>query len=207
MKRLLPMLAVFASVPVWPQQQCTPDRVDVIAGQANATADSAQNLRKAPGSLRAEVPRLAKKAQEAAAKSKPPGGNACSPGCSSAEGPAHIFLSIIPNKLLSGYADERKCEELLKQTTSHPLKFTHRAQSEKELCTWLSDVSQGHGDDGTALYNKCSGRCSPRYFTDVFQDGNGFVAYLDVVCGLARDKTDNTYAVSSGYRSACQVTP
>ena len=115
-------------------------------------------------------------------------------------------MSVVPSKFLSGYADSQKCEELLKQTSSRPLRFgPRRARSEKELTAWLSDVSRGNGQDGALLYEKCSGKCSPRYFMDVAQDGDGLVANLDVVCGPARDKTDNTYAVSSGYRWACRA--
>ncbi|HTS51695.1 MAG TPA: hypothetical protein VMH26_00315 [Burkholderiales bacterium] len=54
------------------------------------------------------------------------------------------------------------------------------------------------------LYQKCGGSCSPRYFMDVFQDADRFVATLEVVCGHARDKADNSYAVTSGYRWACE---
>jgi hypothetical protein len=207
MKRLFALLAVLASAPVWPQQRCAPDHVDVIQDHVSATADPGQNLRKSPGSLRAEVSRLGKKVLDEAATSSSPNGNACSPSCSVVEGSAHALFSIVPNKVLNGYADERKCEELLKQTTSHPLKFSHSARSEKELGVWLSDVSKGRREDGAALYNKCGGRCSPRYFADVVQDGSGFTVNLDVVCGPARDKEDNTYGVSSGYRWACRATP
>jgi hypothetical protein len=59
-------------------------------------------------------------------------------------------------------------------------------------------VSRGNGKDGALLYDKCSGKCSPRYFMEVAQDGEGFVANLDVVCGTARDKADNTFAIASG---------
>ena len=115
-------------------------------------------------------------------------------------------MSLVPNKFLSDYADEQKCEELLKETSVHPLRFgPRRTRSEKELGTWLSDISQGRGDEGTVLYRKCTGKCSPRYLLDMAGDGDGFVANLDVVCGPARDRTDNTYAVASGYRWACRA--
>jgi hypothetical protein len=101
----------------------------------------------------------------------------------------------------AGATDAQKCEELLKDTSNRPLRFgPHRAQSEKELTAWLSDVSRGSGKDGALLYEQCSGKCSPRYFMDVVPDGKGFVANLNVVCGPARDKADNTFALSSAYR-------
>jgi hypothetical protein len=206
MKRLVAVLTVFVSVPAWPQQLCAPDHVDVIENRASATVDYGENLRMSPGSLRAELSRLAKKAEDQAAKADPASGNACSSTCPVVQEPAHILMSLVPNKFISGYADEQKCEELQKTTSSRPLRFgPRRARSEKELGTWLSDVSQGRGDDGTALYSKCSGKCSPRYLLDVARDGDGFVANLDVVCGPARDRTDNTYAVSSGYRWTCRA--
>jgi hypothetical protein len=206
MKCLFAVLAALLSVPVWSQQACAPDRVDVIENRTSATADYGANLRKSPGSLRAELSRLAKKAEDQASKADPASGTACSSTCPVVEEPAHILMSLVPNKFISGYADEQKCEELLKETSVRPLRFgPRRARSEKELGAWLSDVSQGRGDDGTALYGKCSGKCSPRYLLDVARDGDGFVANLDVVCGPARDKADNTYAVASGYRWACRA--
>jgi hypothetical protein len=39
---------------------------------------------------------------------------------------------------------------------------------------------------------------------DAFQDADHFVATLDVVCGHARDKADNSYTVGSGYRWVCE---
>jgi len=206
MRPVFAVLAVFVPVAAWSQQPCSPDHVDVIENHASATANYGENLRKSPGSLRAEVSRLAGKAEDEAAKADPASGNACSSSCPVVQEPAHILLSIVPNKFLSGYDEEQKCEELMKQTSSRPLRFgPRRARTEKEVGAWLSDVSQGHGEDGTVLYSKCSGKCSPRYLLDVARDGDGFVANLDVVCGPARDKTDNTYAVSSGYRWACRA--
>ena len=206
MKLLSAVLAVFVSIPAWSQQLCAPDHVDVTENHASATADHAANLRMSPGSLRAQFSRLAKKAEDQAAKADPASGNPCSSTCAVVQEPAHILMSLVPNKFLSGYADEQKCEELLRETSVRPLRFgPRRARSEKELGTWLSDVSQGRGDDGTVLYRKCSGKCSPRYLLDIARDGDGLVANLDVVCGPARDKTDNTYAVASGYRWACRA--
>ena len=206
MKRLLAVLVFLCvALPAWSQQRCAPNHIDVPKEHASATANSGANLRNSPESLRAQLLRLLGNARERVAEAKPP--KACSPSCRVAGRSAHIVVSVVPEKFLSGYADAQKCEELLKQTSSRPLRFGPRsARSEEELTAWLSDVARGNGRDGALLYDKCSGKCSPRYFMDVAQDGDGFVANLNVVCGPARDTTDNTYAVSSGYRWACRAT-
>jgi hypothetical protein len=206
MERFLAFLLLCVAMPAWPQQRCAPNHIDVPKERASATANAGANLRKSPESVRAQLSRLLGNAREQVAEAKPPTGKACSASCRVVGEPAHIVVSVVPKKFLSGYADAQKCEELLKQTSSRPLRFgPRRAQSEKELTAWLSDVSRGTGKDGALLYDKCSGKCSPRYFMDVIQDGEGFVANLNVVCGPARDKTDNTFAISSAYRWACRA--
>jgi hypothetical protein len=192
------------AIPAGSQQRCAPLHVDVAKDKGTASASSSANIVKSADSIGAQASRLLREAQEQLGKAKPPPeGKGCSANC--ATQPALITLSVVPSAFLKKYADAEKCEGLLKQTSSRPFKFgPHRARSEKELTAWLSEVSRGKGRDGTALYAKCDGRCSPRYFMDVARDGDVFVANLEVVCGPARDKTNNSYNISSGYRWACQ---
>jgi hypothetical protein len=205
MKRIFTVLFLCAALPAWSQQRCSPAHIDVPKERTSATANSSANLRKSPESVRAQLSRLLGNAREQVAEAKPPAGKVCSAGCRTVGRPAHIVVSVVPKKFLSDYSDAQKCDDLLKQTSSRPFRFgPHRAQSEKELSAWLSDVSRGSGKDGALLYEKCSGKCSPRYFMDVVPDGEGFVANLNVVCGPARDKADNTFAIASAYRWACQ---
>ena len=192
------------AIPAASQQRCAPSHIDVAKDKGTASASSSANLLKSADSVGAQASLLLRKAQEQRGKAKPPEGKACSANCAVRQ-TALVTLRVVPKTFLKKYADAEKCEGLLKQTSSRPFKFgPHRARSEKELTAWLSDVSRGKGRDGTALYAKCDGRCSPRYFMDVARDGDGFVANLEVVCGPARDKTDNSYDISSGYRWACQ---
>jgi len=202
---LMVALALCIGIPAWSQQACAPNHVDVPKERARATANTVANLRSSPGSLKAELSRLLSDARKEIARAKPPSGNSCSRSCN-AVGPARITVSVVPNKYLKGYADARKCEESLTRTSRHPLRFgPHHASSEKDLGSWISQVSQGHGKDGATLYQKCGGKCSPRYFIDTTRKGDGLVATMDVVCGPARDKDDDTYTVSSGYRWGCRA--
>lgn len=197
-------LAMSVGIPAWAQQHCASDHVDLPKEQTTASAGLLSNLSKSRGSLRAELSRLLANARKQVAQAKP-AGNACSPGCRAAA-PAHILFRVTPNKFLRSYADFDKCEKLLKQTSSQPVRFgPHRARSADELAAWLSDVSQGEGQDGAVLYRRCGGKCSPRYLMDIIPDADRFVATLEVVCGHARDKADNSYAVASGYRWACEI--
>jgi len=193
------------AIPAESQQHCAPLHVDVAKDTGTASASSSANLLKSADSVGAQASQLLRNAQQQLGKAKPPDGKTCSANCALVRQPALVTLSVVPKTFLKNYADAEKCERLLKQTSSRPFKFgPHRARSEKELTAWLSDVSRGKGRDGTSLYAKCDGKCSPRYLMDVIRDGDGFVANLEVVCGPARDKTDNSYAISSGYRWACQ---
>jgi len=204
--RLIAALAWYAAVPAWSQEPCSPAHVDLPRTQASATAKSLANILKSQGSVRAEVTGQLRNARDGAALVRPPE-NACSHLCR-VDQPPQILLTIAPQKLLAAYADADKCEELLRQTSSHPLSFGPRhASSADELAGWITDLSQGRGPDGKVLYNQCDGTCSPRYSARITQDSDGLVATLDVVCGPARDRNDNMYNVASAYRWACIATP
>jgi len=206
MKHLLALLMLCIATPAWCQQPCAPSYVDVPKDKGIARASSSANLVKSDDSIGVQVPRLLREAQEQLAKAEPPDRKVCSSACPVVGQPALVTLSVVPTTFLKKYADADKCEGMLKRTSTQPFKFgPYRAHSEKELTAWLTDVSRGKGRDGTTLYAKCDGKCSPRYFMDVARDGDGFVANLKVVCGPARDKKDNTYAISSGYRWACKA--
>ena len=198
-------LMLCVAIPAASQQRCTPLQVDVAKDKSSASASSSANLLKSADSIGTQASRLLREAQEQLEKAKPPEGKGCSANCAVVNQTPLVTLSVVPSAFLKKYADAEKCEALLKQTSNRPFKFgPHRAHSEKELTAWLSDVSRGKGRDGTALYAKCDGRCSPRYSMDVARDRDGFVANLEVVCGPARDKRANSYNISSGYRWACQ---
>ena len=204
-KSLIAALGLCVCTQAWPLSACDRDYVDVPKERVSATAASVANLRGAPGSLKAELSRLLSDAREDVAQATPRAGKTCSQSCTPVGRP-RITLSVIPNKYLKSYGDEEKCAQRLTQTSLHPLKFgPRRSKSEKELGEWISEVSQGNGKDGKLLYQKCGGKCSPRYFIDATQDGNELVASISVVCGPARDKDDNTYTVSSGYRWGCHT--
>jgi hypothetical protein len=202
MERLLAALALCSAVSAWSQETCVPAHVDQPKNEASASAKSLANLLKSPGSLRAEVAGLLNTARENLAQAQPPG-NACSHLCRVGP-PTGILLSVVPQKFLTTYADSSRCEERLRQTSDQPLRFgPRRARSADEFAAWLSDLAQGRGPDGAVLYRACDGTCSPRYSAMVVPDRDGLVATVDVVCGPARDKADNTYIVSSVYRWAC----
>lgn len=186
----------------WSQAPCAPEHVDLPRMQAAATAKSLANILRSQGSVRAEIAGQLRDASKGATQAKPPA-DACSHLCRVGQR-AQILLTIAPQKVLTEYADASICEERLRQTSNQPLRFgPHHARSTDELAAWFSDVSLGRGQDGQALYKQCQGSCSPRYSARITPEGEGFVATLDVVCGPARDRDDNMYSVSTGYRWAC----
>src|SRR5262245_22166315 len=204
MKYLMAALALSVCARASFAAVCNPDHVDMAKERASATADSMANLRGAPGSLKAELSRLLNDAQQGVKRATPPT-ESCRQSCT-AVGPPRITISVVPNRLLKSYQDAEKCVQRLTQTSAQPLRFgPRRVKTENELGNWIAEVSQGHGEDGALLYEKCDGKCSPRYFIEAAPDGHGIVGSMSVVCGPARDKDDNTYTVLSGYRWGCRT--
>jgi len=203
--RLMAALTLCVCADGWSQSICDPDHVDVPKERASATADSMANLRGTPGSLKAELSRLLNDAKDGATRATPPTGESCPQSCT-VVGPPRVTVAVTPNKLLKNYKNAEKCAQHLTQTSHQPLRFgPRRFKSESELGQWIAEVSRGRGKDGALLYQKCNGKCSPRYFIDAAREGNGLEASMSVVCGPARDKDDNTYTVLSGYRWGCHA--
>src|SRR5262249_49321509 len=152
----LAALAMNAAVSAWCREPCTPTYVDLPKAQASATAKSLANILRSQGSVRAEVIGQLRNARDGGAQVRPPD-DGCPGSCRVGE-PPQILLTIAPKKFLEVYADAHKCEARLKQTSNQPLKFgPHRARSTDELAAWISDLSQGRGPDGRALYDFCDG--------------------------------------------------
>jgi hypothetical protein len=176
---------------------------DVPGEQVIADAGTWTNLRKAEGSLRYESERLLNAAEKKRAALQPPAG-LCPAGCIPISEPEIVFISV-PQKFLDSYRDQQKCERLLKQTTAAPLAYHDRTfSSAAEFNDWFGDFSQGKGDDGRTLYRQCDGSCSPRYTCIIKQQGAALHVDADVICGPARDKSDDTYKLSSSYRWTCR---
>ena len=164
-----------------------------------ATAATWDNLRKNEGSIAFESRRLLGAVWE---DLKPPT-DFCPNYCQLKSSPEVIFKSV-PNKFISDYSDRDKCENLFEQTKKEPFVYKRRSFATlEEFHEWFSDFSQGKGRDGNDLYDKCDGRCSPRYKTFISKEKKSYLVDAEVQCGPARDKSDNKYQLSSSLLWNC----
>ena len=115
-----------------------------------------------------------------------------------------VVFTSTPKEYLKDYSDFKKCETYLEQTKKDPIIYNNLSfNSLAELNGWFGDFSQGNGKEGKDLYNKCDGKCSPAYSCFIVKDGNKLKTYASVICGHARDKADNQYAITFAYAWSC----
>lgn len=180
---------------------CSTARKRVEQSSATASAAVWANYRNNPGSLRFESERLLTEAITKLPSAAAPEA-LCGSDCGKPS--AEIAFSSIPAKFLSSYSDKDKCERLEKETKSAPLKYSDRRfQSLKELNDWFSEFSQGKGKDGSDLYTKCDGDCSPQYTLSIEPKDGKFLVDASVLCGPARDKDNNEYKLQTAYSWKC----
>lgn len=170
-----------------------------------ATASMWDNFRRNPGSIAFECQQLIDRAladQGLSAEYE----SHCQPPCV-----AHLEGAVIlrskPNKLLSDYSEKELCQKFLTATTRDPLRYEGlRFKSSAEFNDWFSNFSQGSGDQGEDLYQRCPGSCSPQFEAHISQENSGLEVDVMVVCGHARDKDDNQYQLSTWRMVTCQAT-
>lgn len=96
------------------------------------------------------------------------------------------------------------CLTFEEQTKLEPMRFdTKEFDSLDKLNDWIMAFSQGRGDDGKALYDRCSANCSPRYTFYITNDAEQLAISTEVLCGLARDRKSDQYLVSTAIRWQC----
>ena len=193
---------IFAPQAASAEPACDSVKKDMGLRATVATAGGWANLRKAEGSLSYESQTMLNEASANLPLADPPQ-DFCPEGCKVSPRPLVVFRSI-PNKFLSVYSDAAKCDAFFAQTKKQPLSFPNRVfASQTEFNAWFGDFSQGKGVDGAALYVQCDGDCSPQYICLIQPDADKIHVNAEVICGPARDKSDNQYQLSYGYRWSC----
>lgn len=177
---------------------CTSQKNVIAQSSLEATASTWSNMRNKPGSVVFETSKLFHEAKDkinATDKSI----NLCAAGgtkCKNARYPEMVFIST-PKKFLDQYGERNKCENYLKETNNTPLTYTKTLPIEIDpLIQWIGDFSQGSGKEGSDLYEKCDGKCSPQYKYRITVQKEQLVIDARVICGHARDKDDNMYKLS-----------
>lgn len=194
------IFAFLAPALAWGAPSCSGR--DVVLNNSLATASTFANVTGADGSIKKESGKLLTQAVDGVREAKQPD-SVCSADCNVNPSP-FIFLRSVPNKFLSDYSDKAECDKFETETTDKPIFYGNlHFNSLAELNDWFGDFSQGKGKEGKDLYNRCPGSCSPRYTNIIRPSENGFDVEAEVVCGAARDKSDNQYQLSAGYHWAC----
>ncbi|MDD2942767.1 MAG: hypothetical protein PHC51_07365 [bacterium] len=185
-----------------PLVACGQDYVEEERATMLASASTWANLRKSQGSLAAESKRLLDMIG-VTGNEEENSGLKCPDGC--LDGKVDYLFSSVPHKFLKNYSDEDYCSQMLEKTTKAPFEFNDRSfVSLDELNDWFSEFSQGNGDDGEELYEKCNSSCSPQYYNAVSKDQTGtYHVNSRVICGPARDKSDNQYDLRLVLRRKC----
>lgn len=193
------ILSVCASAKATPQ--CTPLNQDIPVRETLASAGFFANLRNADHSVRYLMDALLRESESAAGRLVVAEAT-CVRGC--ADAVLAVVFSSKPHMTLAEYDERDQCDALYTTTQRHPITFLNRSFDEQEQVEdWYKDLTQGDGDDGEQLYQQCPGRCSPEYSSLIFRRGEKFVISTSVVCGHARDRDDNQYALRAAVRWVC----
>lgn len=161
-----------------------------------------KNLAETEDSVKAIASRLLEQALTVENR-KPAEG--CTTDCPDA-GVDEVIYRVAPMSFLPRAEQNELCLRLEDETATAPMAFPARDFDDLDgLNRWISDLSQGRGADGKALYARCASNCSPRYTFFIAADDDGFSARAEVLCGLARDKSNDQYLVSTALRRSCAV--
>ncbi len=185
------------------EPRCNAISKEIPAAAIEANADAIANWRESAGSIAAESARLLKEAEQAMSILQKPK-DLCPSSCKLADQPKIVFRSV-PKAFRTSYDDAAKCNQLLEQTKTKPLKYSNKDfDSIKSFSDWFGKFSQGKGSEGKDLYQRCDGDCSPQYKTILSPAGQKLSLLAEVICGPARDKSSNRYQLSTSYLWECQ---
>ena len=161
-----------------------------------------KNLAEHPSSIRAIAGRLLSDALIADSKQA---GTDCDAACAQRD-TAEIVYRVAPTAYLADNQQREVCRKFESETSSHPLTFNQRRfRNVDELNEWIMAFSQGQGEDGRLLYELCSSNCSPRYTFLIAEQNAGYAVKAEVLCGLARDRSNDVFRVSTAVRRSCAV--
>lgn len=181
---------------------CSDTEKDVAEASTQGTASLFANEGNKPGSVRYESGAILQKAEAGMPHAVKPA-DFCPAGCEIRPAPVIIFEAV-PQRFLTSYSDYNKCQKLLEQTQKDPFEYNKQFDTMSQVQDWFSNFSRGKGADGQDMYKKCSGQCSPQYDFFITNDGEKLALDAEVVCGHARDKSNNMYDISYSYKWICQ---
>lgn len=159
-----------------------------------------KNMAETEDSIRAIASRLLEQALTVESTKPAPG---CSPDCPD-DGVAAVIYRVAPSAFLPRSQQNDVCLRFEDETAANPLRFEPPVFADGgAVNAWISDFSQGRGDHGKRLYEQCSSNCSPRYTFVIGTSDAGYTVEAEVLCGLARDRANDQYLISTALRRSC----
>ena len=129
----------------------------------------------------------------------------CGDNCSG-RNRTEVIYRVMPTAFLAADEQREICRRFETETSKRPLEFDQRSfRNVRELNDWIMEFSQGRGEDGKLLYQRCSSNCSPRYTFDIAEQDARFAVKAHVLCGLARDKSSDLYRITTAVRRGCAI--
>ncbi len=181
---------------------CSDIAKNVTEATTQGTASLFANEGNKPGSVRYESGAILEKAEAGMPDAVKPA-DFCPAGCELNPEPVIVFKAV-PQKFLTNYSGYDQCQKLLEETQKNPFQYNEQFGSMSEVQDWFSSFSRGKGTDGQDLYKRCSGQCSPQYEFFITNEGGKLALDAEIVCGHARDKSNNMYDISYSYKWICQ---
>lgn len=182
--------------------ECSDIEKDIVEESTQGTASLFANEGNKPGSVRYESGAILEKAEAGMPDAVKPA-DFCPAGCELNPEPV-IEFKAVPQKFLTNYSGYDQCQKLLEETQKNPFQYNEQFGSMSEVQDWFSNFSRGKGTDGKDLYQRCSGQCSPQYEFFITNESGKLALDAEIVCGHARDKSNNMYDISYSYKWICQ---
>lgn len=182
------------------RDQCE-SSTEYLLNEAFGSVGLLANLRGSEDSIRTVAKRLL---SEALASNVNLG---CANGCKQTF--PEVIYKVAPTAFLKHSKQRRECLRLERETSQSPLMFAEqRFATLDDLNDWITNFSRGKGQQGKKLYQVCSSNCSPRYTFHVSGSvDSGFKLVAEVLCGLARDRSNKRYSLSSSLQARCEIAP
>lgn len=197
------VLAPLAVQAVEQAPDCTNPHREVPLDTAMGSVGFIKNMAEDPTSIRAVAGRLLENALGDGTKAV--AHDDCIGNCPD-KVRSEVVYRVSPTAFLDAAEQHDVCRRYESETTVHPLEFDARSfASVAELNDWIMAFSQGRGADGKLLYERCSSNCSPRYTFLIAEQSSGYAVRAQVLCGLARDKANDQYRISTALRRRCAV--
>ena len=168
---------------------CIPTTEPTTLDTGPASAGYISNITNSGGSIRAESHRMLTAALESARSKNPP---------------SWIKFTATPALAKDPGDAAQACAHEEQTTRSKPLEFDEKHfDSVDDMTSWIMDFTRGKGDEGSSLYERCPGKCSPQYIWWIEPQGNGMAVKPSAVCGLPRDRDSNKYELKTAIAPPC----